>query len=293
MSGLTPLIFAADGGHAGTVKLLLDANADPLLTEYCSKIDPWCQPFVPLDAAARHGHLAVVTELIERCGIDGCGGASGGVEALRLAAQKRRIDTMAMLMEAGVVDDMGTALSYSASDGLEASTKFLLQRQQQQQQQNGKTTGGIAYPNKSNPYGINALFSGIVSPFPRIVRLLVDVGADTTSALLLKGEGRVVRFNDTPVAFATKCLREKKFSNTEFTEKDLRRLEAIRRLLLRVEAIHAVSWLWPNDVHTIACAAQGTTTPAKTASVPLKTMLPIVRQRPRRRAGVLFAAQFR
>lgn len=65
------------------------------------------------------------------------------LKPLRLAAQKQRIDTITMLTDAGVVDVAGTALSYSASDGLETSSKFLLHRQQQQQTR--KTMGGVAY----------------------------------------------------------------------------------------------------------------------------------------------------
>ncbi|CAM9111458.1 unnamed protein product [Ectocarpus fasciculatus] len=34
------------------------------------------------------------------------------------------------------------------------------------------------------------------------------------------------------------------------TEEQLNALEAIRRLLPRVEAVHAVSWLWSTDIST-------------------------------------------
>ncbi|CAN0398891.1 unnamed protein product [Ectocarpus sp. 8 AP-2014] len=56
------------------------------------------------------------------------------------------------------------------------------------------------------------------------------------------------------------------------TEEQLNDLEAIRRLLLRVEAVHAVSWLWSSDISNYTYStAQGTdrTTSKSTAGTPL------------------------
>lgn len=64
---------------------------------------------VPLDAAAENGHSDVARELIQQCGIDGCGGDTRGVSALKLAAQQQHLDFMALLTGAGVVDT-GAAL---------------------------------------------------------------------------------------------------------------------------------------------------------------------------------------
>lgn len=43
--------------------------------------------FVPLDVATKRGHAQVVRDLIQRFGLAGCRGESGGAESLRLAAQ--------------------------------------------------------------------------------------------------------------------------------------------------------------------------------------------------------------
>lgn len=285
LDGTTPLFFAADEGHMDAVRVLLEANANPLLTEYTRNGTAF-RPYVALDAAAQHGHSAVVRELIQQRGINGCAGVSGGVEALSVAAQKQHLDIMAMLTNAGVVDT-GTVLMICAGHGLEASTKFLLQ------QHDGKATGGVGYVDSKtgNALGVTPLLSSIGSSRPRVVRLLVDAGADTTSAVLLEDARGGVFFNDTPLALTTRCLRERKLAEKHYTEMDLHRLEAIRRLLLRVEAVRAVSWLWPSDARAIAHAADGTTARAKTASMPLRTILPILRQRSRR--PVLFVALFR
>lgn len=289
LSGTTPLFFAAGEGHVDAIKVLLDANANPQLTEAQNDCKTRT-PYVPLDVAAQSGHSAVVRELIQQRGIDGCGGASRGLEALRLAAEHQCIDIMAMLTDAGVVDT-GIALSHSTRHGLEASTKFLLQ------QQNGNTASGVEYVNNSGgdalTFGPPPLLSSIVSSCPRVVRLLVDAGADTTSPILLEdGENGGVLFQGTPLAFTTQCLLEMNFAERKFTDKDLHRLEAIRRLLLRVEAVRAVSWLWPSDVRATPHTAEGTTAQTKTAFVPLRTMLPILRRRYRRR-DVLLVAVFR
>lgn len=43
-------------------------------------------------------------ELIQELGIEGCGGASGGVDPLRLAAEAEQSEMMGILTSAGVVD---------------------------------------------------------------------------------------------------------------------------------------------------------------------------------------------
>ncbi len=82
LDGATPLFAAAQEGHMDALKMLLRAKGDPLLTRTeASEV-----LFVPLDTAAVSGHFEVVRELVQQVGIEGCGGASGGLNALRLAA---------------------------------------------------------------------------------------------------------------------------------------------------------------------------------------------------------------
>lgn len=73
-------------------------------------------------------------------------------------------------------------------------------------------------------------------------------------------------------------------SDQPATEEYLHRLEAIRRLLLRVEAVHAVSWLWPSDAPFVGRAAGNGPEPP---SPPLRLMLlPILRRRTKGRGGL-------
>ena len=86
-------------------------------------------------------------------------------------------------------------------------------------------------------------------------------------------------------------LREKKTAGKDATEHQRRRLEGIRRLLMRVGAIHAVSFLWPVDIPSMMGATEVANRKVA-ASTPLRMMLPILRRRARR-PRVLLAALFR
>lgn len=292
LDGATPLYRAADNGHVDAVKVLLRAGANPLLAK---SIPPGAAgaAFVPLDVAAYEGHSKVVDELIQEHGIEGCGGASGGVHALRAAAERQHLEIMGTLTSAGVVDT-GMVLQGAASRGRESSVKFLLLQ--------GKwstSDEGAGYLDTVNRFGATSLICSISACRPcssRISRLLIDTGATTTSAVrLTNAEGKLF-FNDTPLAYTNFKIREEKnrerIHGKRATESQLHSLEAIRRLLLRVEAVHAVSWLWASDVPSITHAASGGKGEAKTISTPLTSMLPVLRRR-MRRPRVLFAALFR
>ena len=255
LDGTTSLYRAARRGQVGTVKVLLRAKANPLLMYSY----PSGATFVPLDVAAQNGHSEVVHELIEELGIEGCGGASGGVDALQGAAESQQVEVMEMLTSAGVVDT-GVALQAAARWGRESSVKFLLQ------QQEWRASGeGAGYLQTCNPSGRTPILCSIEasrSCSPRITRLLVDAGADTTAAVrlavrLADAPGLEICFDDTPLAYTDFYIREKKIERKiegkGATERQLRSLEATRRLLMRVEAVHAVSWLWaknaPSAIH--------------------------------------------
>ena len=289
--GATPLFCAVRYGCLGATRVLLRAKADPLLTT----TDNIGEPHVPLDMAAQGGHSEVVRELIHQLDIEGCGGATGGVEALKLAARNQHIGIMAMLMDAGVVDT-SAALHTAAKYGCTEAVKFLLQ------QREDKSEVGVApYVNARGSSGVTALalavvFAGFASA--RVARLLVDAGADTTSAvplLLAPGadttsgvriatdaQGRAV-FHDTPLALTTFFLHTKKSGvGKDAAEEQLQSLRATRRLLLRVEAVRAVSWLWPSDPPSVVPAAAEGARGGSTAFGQLATMLPISRRRARR-----------
>lgn len=286
LDGSTPLYVAAFEGRIGAVKVLLRAKADPLLT----RANPAGGFFVPLGAAAQNGHLEVVRELIRQVGIEGCSGPSGGLDALRLAGQAQHVDIMAALTDAGVVDT-GFALLMAAGLGCEASVKFLLRQPAGRHNVNAVDRSGrtaliccMAFGGFSSPSG------DFRSPSSRIARLLIDAGADTASSVRLVDRAWRVLYDDTPLGFATRMLREKKVGADSARKDQLHQVEAIRRLLLRVEAVHAVSWLWINDVpsNTSDALVKGTTRKAKKmTSTPLSMMLPVLRQRARTRVPLM------
>lgn len=224
----------------------------------------------PLDMAAQEGQSGVARLLLQHFGIDGCGGPSGGLSALRLAAQQQHLDNMSLLTAIGVVDS-GRALLNAIELGREASVKFLLRQQGQ------VAAGGSGCANTIDHHdGATPLFCA-VSPgrsSPRIARLLIDAVAHARSAVEIKTPAGGSFFKGTPLGFATACLRRRSVQGGAATQKQLNRLVAIPRLLLRVEAVHAVSWWWPRGAASAARAAvsaPGAQQAASAAGTPLAT----------------------
>lgn len=124
VDGATPLHWVAQEGHMDAIKVLLRAKANPLLT--CESRSGMAL-LVPLDMAAIRGHSEIVQELIQEHGIEGCGGTSGGTQALEAAAAHQHVDIMELLTSAGVVDT-GEALIAATGCGKGSSVKFLLQK---------------------------------------------------------------------------------------------------------------------------------------------------------------------
>lgn len=335
--GATSICLAADKGHAAVIRALMEAGADPnnprfdgakpvffaawkgqvdAIRELLRGTTPSWGESVPLEAAAEHGHAAAAVELIQQLGLKGAGGPSGGVEALGQAAQNNRVGVLAVLTEAGVVDT-GRALTGAAIYGQEAAVKYLLR----EQERSGKYAGGDAYPDAPDAFGRSPLICCMVAcrpSSPRIVRLLVDAGANT--ALTVRDRktwgGIGLRSDGTPLGFVTCLLRDKRGAGGEpAAEAGLHTLEAIRRLLLQVGAARADSFSWPTGdgdgssrvgragesarrAKTAATAATATATVAAAATTttttptPLALTLPILRRRTARR-GVLLMAMFR
>ncbi|CAM9291236.1 unnamed protein product [Ectocarpus sp. 8 AP-2014] len=277
-NGGTPLYIAAQGGHLGVMRELLRGKADPLLNQ----VQAHGSASVALDIAAQSGHSDVVRELNHKRGIQGCDAYNAGKQALRVAASGQHLDVMAILTAAGVVDD-GMALLEAARSGCDASIKHLLR----QRHKESKGSVDFAYVNTRGPDGHTPLFCGVrwCSPHaPRIVRLLIDAGADATSPIRLTNSKGQLAFMGTPLVFTTSRIRCKVVAfGTPATEEHLHRLEAIRRLLLRVKAVHAVSWLWPTDAFFIGDAAESGPQPPLP---PLRLVLPILKRQTVRRGGL-------
>ncbi|CAB1103771.1 unnamed protein product [Ectocarpus sp. CCAP 1310/34] len=235
-----PISTAA--GHVEAVRAFLRAKANSLLIRLNASRDS----FVPLDAAAGKGRSLVVRELLGQLGIDGCGGPSRGPHALYHAAKEQFVDTMAVLATAGMVDT-GIALIGAIKENLEGSIKFLLRQSSC----------------KGNPPVPTIEDEGGRWCFPRIVRMIVDAVADTTSAVRVLKLG-LLPVKETPLGLAHK-------------------LSAVHRLLLRVEALHAASWLWVSDAPDIAHTAEVT---KRTKVIPpaRSRMLPVLGLSTRRNA---------
>eukprot|EP00752_Nemacystus_decipiens_P005462 g4948.t1 len=273
LDGRTPLHECCIRGHMGAVRLLLRAGADPLLTNRTTPINT----YVPLDTAVRHGQLEVVRELIGYFGLEGCAGVSGGTEALRLAAQNNHLDIMALLAEEGVEGE-ATALVGAVAFGNEMPVKILLQLRERAGRSTERYVNTLAMLGErlTGPPLLVAIGFARHRPLPRIVRMLVEAGADTKSVVATRpSEPR-----GTPLDFVARFIREKKVDGEKATEDQLHKLEAIRRLLLTVDAVHATSWLWQKNVPPLGDAAKKKKRrKAKTSLTELRTMLPALRRR--------------
>ncbi|CAN0086156.1 unnamed protein product [Scytosiphon promiscuus] len=289
-AGETPLYSAAYEGHADAVAELLLAGADTRL----QTTNPAGKSLGAFAVAAGRGHWRVVLEFTRRLGIEACGAAAGGVDALHQAAQKQRLDILEMLADAGAVDTGGKALAVACELGREESVKFLLRQK--------RTAGGKAryVRGARDPYGRTPLICTIdvaarQLSSPRIARLLIDAGADTESAVRVVDMTGMVVFDDTPLAITTGMLRYKIVEGEPATAAQLNKLKATRRLLLSVEAVRAASWLWvrtdpaPAGSPVAAGSVRKTKRSSTTGTTSLTTMLPLLRKRTRKR-GVLLSA---
>ena len=292
--GCTPLHQAGLRGHLYAVRELLSMKAHPSLTAVLSS----GLPFVPLDVMAEYGHLDAVREMIQEVGVDGCGGASGGVDALQLAAKGQHIDVMAILTGAGVIDT-GRVLSFATMIGRKPAVMFLLH---QQKKRTRNINEGIRYVNNTGALGTTPLYhmidiDGDNLHSPPAVRFLIDTGAITTSVFRnMYLRGTETPFDGTLLALVNHRLRYKKVGGKDATAEQLNRLEGVRRVLLQVEAAHAVSWLWCRDVAwinrpsgDIGRSAKATAVTTPTA---MRAMLPMLRRRSRRH-GLLLAPLWR
>lgn len=273
-TGCTPLYLAAMHGKLGKVTRLLGMNADPLLTVIDNDM-----LMVPLDIASWEGNIDVVRELLCWFGRKGCGGESGGINALLNAAKSGHVEIMAVLTSAGVVDD-GSALNAACGKGRGESVKFLLLHHQ------GKIDHGRPYVDNicdracRTPLlkcaGPQSGFSGC-----KIAQMLIAYGADTTSPFTLKDE----LGESEPVTIIE--IIDAAISDGSFVEKSWKK--GIRRLLLQQKAVRATSWAWPGAAKEVAVRSAAREVVVRETFVPLRRMLPIMR----RRAGrprVLLAA---
>ncbi|CAM9487729.1 unnamed protein product [Ectocarpus sp. 8 AP-2014] len=228
----TALYTAAMRGHCRVVKVLLRANANPSLESHGA---------TPLDAAARFNRTQVVRELLERHAVDVCGGPTRGLMALAYAVQYHNIEIMAILSDGGVADTQGEVLCRAVRHGREESIKFLLQRARDAPASYALLTRGLEqYVNFArrgdgvSPMGC-CLEASSLRPFScRIVRMLLEAGMLVNNGFAECSGGSV--------ASITALLRDKEAqAGYDATDDKVRGLRGIRRLLLQVDAVRAVS----------------------------------------------------
>ncbi|CAN0173390.1 unnamed protein product [Ectocarpus sp. 6 AP-2014] len=284
-SGSTALIMSAGYGHVAVTRMLVNAGADLDGADSAG--------FTPLHMAAVNDHsehAAVVRKLIQQLGIQGCGGASAGADALRRAVRTQQYDIVVILADAGVVDT-GRVLIDATKFGSEASVKILLQ------QQRWKHMDWNTYVNKKHPDGrtpvVCSIGRALLSGSPRVLRLFLDAGADTASTVRIANKEGVEVFSGTPLAYTTWLLRDQQAQAIDSTKGQPCGLKAVCRMLLQLEAIRAVSWCWQSDASSsIERAVLDGTPRAKsklTTDPPLGLTLPRTRRRARARRVLVMA----
>ncbi|CAM9219372.1 unnamed protein product [Scytosiphon promiscuus] len=247
--GATALWMAAARGNVNCVKQLLRAKANPRYDKHEEDVEGRRWTSVTLDVAAQGGHAEVVRELL-KLGIKACGGPTRGRDALWTAAQDDHVEVMALLRDVGVVDKR-KALVQSAGFGREAAVRFLLREKMR------ANTDTRAYARSLDQNGRTVLYRAAWGAFPKIARFLLDAGADEKARSQAQlSLGLPLFFEDTPMALVTRSLEKKTYRFGRATEEQLVRLEAIRRLLLQVDAIRAVSWLWTADAPCVSPASR-------------------------------------
>ena len=117
-----------------------------------------------------------------------------------------------------------------------------------QRQLTGTPTGEVSYRECG---GFTPLFRSIPGiegiPHlisPKAVRLVIAARADASSSTVrIMNVRREAMFHDTPLAFTIICPRDELVGGRKTTAERMYGLEGVPRLLLRVEAVHAASWL--------------------------------------------------
>lgn len=274
--GYTPIIMAAIVGNRKAARVLLYAEADPLLS---TQLPGLPKPAYPLDVAAYAGSVEVVRDLLHVCGIDGCGGEGRGVLALAFAAKDSHLETLAALTSAGVVDD-GSAIAAAVDFGHGAVVRYLLQHHE------GLTVRGRPYVDSiCGPSALSPLLRCVTPRLgpgsSKIAQILIAYEADTTSPQMHTGT--------TPLE-----VMDSVCDHQDVTETRRLFITGIRRLVLQADAIRALSWTWPVELTVPWVWPDERADRAKLRRdiVSQKKMLPVVwcvASRPR----VLFAAQIR
>lgn len=167
-SGETPLHYAAKQGHPEVIRLLVKSGA---------KVDAVSRgESTPLMEAAGEGHLEATRTLLELKANPNAK-TKDGFSALSSAASEGHKDVVKLLLEHGALvaagDSMFSPLEAATGAGHKAIVNLLLKAQKEQAQKSGK----VAKADNE------ALISAIMSGKPKLVRSLLDAGADPNGTM--------------------------------------------------------------------------------------------------------------
>lgn len=277
--GPTALYCAVGYNQIEAVTYLLQEGANPAIG---------VKGFTPLDNACRNdGSVDMIRKLIEIVGLEGCGGLitevnghnignGNGEHALRQAAMYGRVDVMDILYTAGARDRLGVALRFAVVKGEEDAVKFLLKRPVY----NSRTYVNMRTEKDTSPLLEEYFMTARMLSSTRVLRLLIDASADTTNAPM-----SLLEIIDDCIS---RCS----------TESEKQAMLDKRRLLMRVDAVHAVSWGWPADQPVLPAPRMDAAVREprlKKTTTSLPQMLHTMRRRKatKSKSKVLLAAQIR
>ncbi len=248
--GVTPLMVAVVNRKLSSIRILHNKGANALLPmENTESMN--LKSTLPLEDAAGYGSLELVRELVELFGIKGCGGPSGGVGALAEATAAGHVDIVTLLLDNDVVDT-GEALFIANDQGNLAIMRLLVQRRWGDSDYvdgvgcDGKWLSGEDPQPFHTPLACHFALCRAFSP--RCAHLLIEAGASTQ---FFDAGPRAPPINVTLIGMLNFWLRKKTTgTGATATQQQLYVLVALRRLILRADAVTASSWLWPTAKNT-------------------------------------------
>lgn len=277
--GYTPLHRATQCGHGAVVRALIKAGADPSLGYSEGEI-----VLVPLDFAVASGDVPVLKELVAFGGIRRCWGPSKGINALRHAIRVSSLPLVDALVDAGVVDDGGALIVAVHNADLACATRLLrawricekpMYLDWSPPLSEDDCGGMIARENSVTPLTL-AIRNFDKYSSSKIAQLLIECGADTTMGVYVThDDGKSDEFMAPSELVDHLSLQE-----TCRDESSRARLAGMGRLLLRADAIRAVSWAWPSPLPaTVLPATAAGEAPREATRIMLRNMRRRVRAR--------------
>lgn len=181
------------------------------------------------DDAVVRGRCATVKAMLDRYGVPVVGGVTRGARALRLAATCEHVEVMRILLQHGV-EHTGPALGWSIVHANTTCIEFLMKRTPFVDESSGPTLAVCTILSYRYNFSL------------KLFRWLLDAGARTDIPVTVMSSSTVLHRGT-----ARECVENcyKTASDKDSKSTPCLRINAIRHLLLREEAVHAVSWQYP------------------------------------------------